>query len=62
MTITTIIQQCEIRLEYLRSIKISNIQLGNNDLVNRLDVEILELEETINKLREIVNDVSYVIK
>lgn len=52
MTIDSIIQQCEIRLDYLRSVRISNIQLGNNDLVNRLDVEILELEETINKLKE----------
>lgn len=52
MTIPDLINQCKIRLDYLKSAKISNIQLGNNDLVNKIDVEILEVEQTISKLEE----------
>lgn len=51
MTIAKLIEQCEIRLEYLKSVKFSNIQLDNSELVNKLDVEILEMEETLNKLK-----------
>lgn len=51
MTILKLIEQCEIRLEYLKQARISNIQLDNNQLVNKLDIEILELQETIDKLK-----------
>ena len=54
MTIEKLITQCEIRLEYLKSQKYSNTQLGNSDIVNKLDTEILEIEETINRLKEIL--------
>jgi hypothetical protein len=51
MTIDILINQCEIRLEYLKSQKHSNIQLSNLDLVNKIDIEIIQVEQTIEKLK-----------
>lgn len=51
MTVEELISQCELRLEYLKSSRVSNIQLGNNDIVNKIDIDILETENTIIKLK-----------
>jgi hypothetical protein len=54
MTLEKLIKQCETRLDYLKSQRHSFIQLDNSDMVNKLDTEILEMEETMSKLKEIV--------
>ena len=51
MTIQDLIKQVEIRLEYLKNSKTTNIQIGNYDMVNKLDIEILETEQTIETLK-----------
>ena len=50
MTINDLIKQCEIRKEYLQALKHSNIQLNNQDVVNKIDAELLEIENTLTKL------------
>lgn len=50
MTIEKLIQQCEIRLDYLKRLKVSNIELNNQEIVNSLDIEIMETEQTLNTL------------
>lgn len=52
MTIQDLIKQCEIRLDYLKSAKLSNTQLQNNQVVDKIDMEILEVQETISKLKD----------
>ena len=52
MTISELIQQCEIRLDYLKALRVSNIQLNNQEMVNKLDVEIMQTEQTIIKLKD----------
>lgn len=51
MTIPKLINQCEIRLEYLISSKHSYTQLGNTEMVLRLEIEIAETEQTLEKLK-----------
>jgi hypothetical protein len=51
MTIEKLIQQCEIRLDYLKNLRLSNIQLNNQDMVNKIDTEIMETEQTLNTLK-----------
>jgi hypothetical protein len=51
MTIQDLIKHCEIRLEYLAQQKFHNIQLANSDMVNKLDVEIFQTEQTLNTLK-----------
>jgi hypothetical protein len=51
MTIQELIEQCEIRLNYLKSVRISNIELNNLEMVARLDIDILETEQTIEILK-----------
>ena len=51
MTISDLIKQCEIRLDYLKVQKLYNTQLANFDLVNKLDVEIFQTEQTLDKLK-----------
>jgi len=51
MKIIDLIKQCEVRLEYLKNMRHSYVQQAEHDLINKVDSEILELEETINKLK-----------
>jgi len=51
MTIPKLIIQCEIRLEYLKSSKLSYTQLGNTEMVLKLEMEIAETEQTLLKLK-----------
>jgi len=51
MTMQELIEQCEIRLNYLKSVRISNIELNNLEMVARLDIDILETEQTIEILK-----------
>jgi hypothetical protein len=51
MTIAKLINQCEIRLEYLKSSRISNIQLNNTEMVLKIETEIAETEQTIATLK-----------
>jgi hypothetical protein len=51
--IQKLIKQCETRLNYLKIYRNSNIELGNDEIVNKVDTEILEIEETIEKLKTI---------
>jgi|NOAtaT_6_FD_contig_31_6377704_length_719_multi_2_in_0_out_0_2 hypothetical protein len=53
MTIEKLIQQCEIRLDYLKRLRVSNIELSNQEAVNKLDAEIAETEQTISILKNI---------
>lgn len=55
MTILALIKQCETRLNYLVALKNSNVQLENHDIVNKIDSEILQLEDTISKLKNMPN-------
>ena len=60
MTILAIIKQCEIRMSFLNALKNSNIELENYDLVNKIDAEILELQDTIDKLKNIAKDIGII--
>jgi hypothetical protein len=51
MTIQELISQVEIRLEYLKSLRISNIQLNNTDIVLKIENDILETEQTLTILK-----------
>jgi hypothetical protein len=51
MTIIDLTKQCEIRLEYLKSMRYSCIQLNNIEMVNRIDLEIIQIEQTIDNLK-----------
>jgi nucleoid-associated protein YejK len=51
MTIQKLIEQLNIRLNYLKSARISYIELNNLEIVARLDIEILETEQTIEILK-----------
>jgi hypothetical protein len=53
MTIKELINQCEIRLNYLKNYRKTNIELGNTELVNTLDIEILQTQETLETLKTI---------
>ena len=53
MTIKELINQCETRLNYLKNYRKTNIELGNTELVNSLDVEILQTQETLETLKGI---------
>ena len=53
MTIQELIIQVEIRLEYLKRLKVSNIELNNQKIVNSLDIEIIETEQTLNTLMNV---------
>jgi hypothetical protein len=51
MTIQEVISHVEIRLDYLKNFKTANIQIGNSEMVNKLDIEILETEQTLETLK-----------
>jgi len=51
MTINDLINYCETRLEFLKTLKISYIQLGEYDMVNKIDAQILETENTLVQLK-----------
>ena len=51
MTINDLIKQCEVRLDYLKTVKISYTQLGDHEMVTKIDLEILEVEQTLNTLK-----------
>ena len=51
MTLQELINNVEIRLDYLKSIRLSKIQLNDQEIVNQLDVEILETEQTLQTLK-----------
>jgi hypothetical protein len=51
MTIPKLIERLEIRLAYLKDQTVSYIQTDNTEMVLRLETEIAETEQTIEKLR-----------
>jgi hypothetical protein len=51
--ILEIIKQQEKRLAYLKSNRDTTRELGNDDSVAKLELEILEKEDTIEKLKSI---------
>jgi hypothetical protein len=51
MTIQELISQVEIRLEYLKTLKVSYIQLDNTEMVLKTEQDINETEQTLNILR-----------
>lgn len=51
MTIQDLVDQLQIRLDYLKVARLSNIQLNRLEMVVKLDVEILETEQTIQTLK-----------
>jgi hypothetical protein len=51
MTIPELIKICQIRLDYLSLQKNSYIQLGDFDTANKIDVEILDTQNTLNFLK-----------
>jgi hypothetical protein len=53
MTIEKLIAQCETRLNYLKNYRKTNIELGNTELANSLDIEILQTQETLETLKTI---------
>lgn len=53
MTVPKLIIQCEIRLEYLKNLKLSYTQLGNAEMVLKLETEVAETEQTLLKLKSL---------
>jgi hypothetical protein len=51
MNIAKLINQCEIRLDYLRTQLLSYNQLGNIEMILKLETEIAETEQTIAMLK-----------
>jgi hypothetical protein len=51
MTINDLIKFCESRLEYLKALKLSYAQLGDYDMLNKVEAQILETENTLNQLK-----------
>jgi hypothetical protein len=51
MTIQELIKQIEIRLEYLKNLKVSYIQLDNTEMVLKTEQDINETEQTLNTLK-----------
>ena len=51
MTVQDLVDQSQIRLDYLKVARLSNIQLNRLEMVVKLDVEILETEQTIQTLK-----------
>jgi hypothetical protein len=51
MTIQELIKQCEIRLKYLKDVKVSYIQQNNTEMVLKIETEISDTEQTIEKLK-----------
>ena len=51
MTIQKLILQVEMRLEYLKNLRISNIQLNNTEMILKIETEIFETEQTLNTLK-----------
>ena len=54
MTIAELIKACERRLTHLQSVRGSAVALGDVAQVDRLDTEISQTQETLNKLRTVV--------
>ena len=50
MTIDELIRACERRLVYLQSVRGSATALGDMSQVDRIDTEISQTQETLNKL------------
>jgi hypothetical protein len=51
MTIQELIKQCEIRLDYLKSMKTYYTQQNNTEMVLKTETEIAETQQTIEKLK-----------
>lgn len=51
MTINDLINFCETRLDFLKTLKISYIQLGDYEMLNKIEAQILETENTLNQLK-----------
>ena len=51
MTINDLIKYCEIRLDFLKNQKITYIQLGDYEMINKIELQILESEITLNQLK-----------
>jgi hypothetical protein len=50
MTIKKLIKQCEVRLEYLKSQLLSNIEMNNTEMILKIETEIAETEQTLSVL------------
>lgn len=51
MTIEELIKDVEIRLDYLKTLRTSYIQLGNTAMVLKIEQDISETEQTLNTLK-----------
>jgi hypothetical protein len=51
MTIQELIKDVEIRLDYLKSLRTSYIQLYNTEMVLKTEQDINETEQTLNTLK-----------
>lgn len=51
MTINDLIKYCEIRLEHLRNLKTTYLQIADYENVNKIDIQIFETEDTLLKLK-----------
>jgi len=51
MTIQELIKDVEIRLDYLKSLRTSYIQLDNTEMVLKTEQDINETEQTLNTLK-----------
>lgn len=56
MTIAELIRNCERRLTHLQSVRGSAVALGDMAQVDRVDTEISQTQDTLNKLRAIPAD------
>lgn len=54
MTIPELITACERRIAYLKSVRGSAVALGDMAQVDRVDIEISQTQETLNKLKTVV--------
>lgn len=54
ITIPSLISYCEIRINYLKTLKNSYAQLGELEKISQIDAEITEVESTINSLKSLL--------
>lgn len=53
LTVPDLITMCERRVVYLQSVRTSATALGDLEQVSRVDAELAETQDTLNKLRSL---------
>jgi len=51
MTISDLIKYCEIRIDFLSNSKLTYIQLADYEMVNKIELEITQTQNTLDILK-----------